>query len=144
MTILKSKARKSVAAFMTRQPLTIGPDDTLAQARALMKTHHIRHLPVVVDGEPVGVVSERDLDAIERYHDVDPTVVAVHEAMAPLTYAVTPSTSLEEVVGNMAENRYGSALVIGPDGKLAGVFTTVDALRATLALCKASRRKSQA
>jgi acetoin utilization protein AcuB len=127
---------------MTRQPICIFPDDTLAQARAAMKEHHIRHLPVVVDDEPVGVVSARDLDAIERYHDVDPAQVQVHEAMAPLTYCVEPSTPLEQVLSQMADNRYGSTLVV-ERGKLVGVFTTVDALRATLALLRQSKRRTR-
>jgi acetoin utilization protein AcuB len=58
--------------------------------------------------------------------------------MTPLAYAVAPTTPLEEVVGAMADNRYGSALVIDR-GKLVGVFTTVDALRATIALCRARK-----
>jgi acetoin utilization protein AcuB len=127
---------------MTKEPVCIGPDDTLTTARTLMKQRQVRHLPVVVDGEPVGVVSSRDLDAIERYHDVDPKLVQVHEAMAPLTYAVAPSAPLEEVVGAMADNRYGSALIVD-GGKLVGVFTTVDALRATITLCRGSKRKAR-
>ena len=34
----------SVAEIMTREPYTLGPDDTLVQARQLMAEHHIRHI----------------------------------------------------------------------------------------------------
>ena len=38
-------------------------DDTLEQARHLMKVHHIRHLPVIDDFALAGVVSMRDISS---------------------------------------------------------------------------------
>ena len=38
----------SVAEIMTAEPYTLGPDDSLAQARELMSQHHIRHIPAIV------------------------------------------------------------------------------------------------
>jgi acetoin utilization protein AcuB len=137
MAITKSKG--TIREFMTARPITVGPIDTLTTARSLMKEHGVRHLPVVENGEPVGLVSERDLFAIERYRDVHPERCEVHEAMAPLPYCVPPTAGLDEVVSEMAENRYGSALVV-ESGKLVGIFTTVDALRATLALARRGKR----
>jgi CBS domain-containing protein len=50
-----------VAAWMTRDPETIGLSDTTGHAAALMIHGGFRHLPVVDSGEPVGIVSIRDL-----------------------------------------------------------------------------------
>jgi CBS domain-containing protein len=50
-----------VAAWMTRDPETIGLKDTTGHAAALMIHGGFRHLPVVDDGEPIGIVSIRDL-----------------------------------------------------------------------------------
>jgi CBS domain-containing protein len=50
-----------VSAVMTRQVLTVTPDTSLHDAARHMATRWIRHLPVVVDGEVVGMVSQRDL-----------------------------------------------------------------------------------
>jgi CBS domain-containing protein len=44
---------------------TVGPDTSIDQAVKLMRTHHVRRLPVVEDGRPVGIVSLGDL-AMER------------------------------------------------------------------------------
>jgi hypothetical protein len=60
----------------------------------------------------------------------------------PLPYLVSPSTPLDEVVAAMAENRYGSALVVDERNRLVGIFTTVDALRATLKLCRSERQRA--
>jgi CBS domain-containing protein len=51
-----------VAAWMTHDPETIGPDDSTAHAASLMIRGGFRHLPVVDEsGLPVGIVSIRDL-----------------------------------------------------------------------------------
>jgi CBS domain-containing protein len=51
-----------VAAWMTHDPETIGPDDSTAHAASVMIHGGFRHLPVVDDaGRPVGIVSIRDL-----------------------------------------------------------------------------------
>ncbi|GGP06423.1 CBS domain-containing protein [Nonomuraea glycinis] len=46
----------------------IGPDTSVDQAVKLMRSHHVRRLPVVEDGRPVGIVSLGDL-VMEREPD---------------------------------------------------------------------------
>lgn len=45
---------------MTREPLSTGPETTLGHALVLMHERGIRHLPVVRDGQTVGMVCARD------------------------------------------------------------------------------------
>ena len=45
-------------------------------------------------------------------------------------FTVAADTELDEVVAAMAEEKYGCALIHDDDGKLIGIFTTVDACRA--------------
>ncbi len=47
--------------ILTREPVTISPDATLAEARSLMGTHQIRRLPVCKGTELVGMISIGDL-----------------------------------------------------------------------------------
>ena len=53
--------RLPVGDFMTRDPETVTPADTLAFALGKMDAGGYRHLPVVTGGRPVGVVSVRDV-----------------------------------------------------------------------------------
>ena len=47
---------------VTREPYTLGPDNSLTDARDLMAQHHVRHVPVVSsDGTIVDLVSHRDV-----------------------------------------------------------------------------------
>ncbi|MRG93713.1 CBS domain-containing protein [Polyangium spumosum] len=114
---------------MTRSPHSIGFDQTLVQAHKLMREHDIRHLPVLRGGRLVGILSERDLAFVEALRDVDSAKVTVEEAMTPLPYTIAPDASLGAVAREMAEHRYGSAVVMR-EGHVVGVFTTTDALRA--------------
>lgn len=49
-----------LAQVMTRDPLTVSPDQLYGQALRLMHERGFRHLPVVEDGRPVGIVCARD------------------------------------------------------------------------------------
>jgi CBS domain-containing protein len=50
-----------VSRFMTALPETVAPTDLLAFALSKMDSGGYRHLPVVVEGKPVGVISVRDV-----------------------------------------------------------------------------------
>src|SRR6516225_6754217 len=49
--------REAVRLWMTAQPDVLGPDERVDAAWASLTSHHYRHLPVVDNGECVGVVS---------------------------------------------------------------------------------------
>ncbi len=51
----------SVAEIMTPDPVTVGPDASVTECMELMTDNRFRHLPVVVDGELVGVISIGDV-----------------------------------------------------------------------------------
>jgi CBS domain-containing protein len=57
----KSSADTSVRDIMTADVVTVGPNQTVAQCMQIVTDHRIRHLPVVEDGEVIGVISIGDL-----------------------------------------------------------------------------------
>lgn len=124
-----SKAIPSVQKYMTTSPHTIGEDQPMSVAHRLMREYKIRHLPVLRGSKIVGLVSDRDLNMVETLKDVDPQQVRVGEAMTQDPYQVSPDAALDEVVSTMAESKFGSAIVT-QNGKVVGIFTTVDACRA--------------
>ena len=113
---------------MTPAPHSIGRDQPLVRAHALMREHHIRHLPVLDGGALVGLLSDRDLHLIETLRDVDPEHVSVEEAMSSIVYAVGPDAPLDEVLDEMAKHKYGCAVVMLQQHVI-GVFTTSDVCR---------------
>jgi CBS domain-containing protein len=61
--ILHGHASKDlkVRAIMTEKLVTVGPDQTLTDCMHLMTEHRVRHLPVLEDGDQIGVVSIGDV-----------------------------------------------------------------------------------
>ena len=89
-------------------------------------------------GRLVGVLSQRDLYLLETLRGVDIATERVGEAMTADPFTTSPDAPLDEVAAHMAEHKYGCAVIVD-EGAVAGVFTTVDALRALSALLRRSR-----
>jgi len=123
----------TIAAYMTRGPHTIGREQSLAAAKQLMHTTHVRHLPVLHGGQLVGVVSERDLDVVGALPGS--RQLSVEDAMVPDVYTISEDAPLASVAADMARLKVGSAVVLkGND--VVGVFTAVDGLRALAELLR--------
>lgn len=121
----------TIRQFMTPAPETIAADLTLAQARGRMFQINARHLPVVQDGELVGILSDRDIALVEAIEG-DLERLLVRQAMSPVPFTCGPGAHLHAVAAEMAAHKYGSAIVVDREhpGHVVGVFTTTDALRA--------------
>jgi acetoin utilization protein AcuB len=118
-----------VASVMTPFPFSVGVDDPVAAAEALMERHGIRHVPVVEGGRIAGLVTEGDLahlanPALPRGDDE----VRVGQVCARDPFVVDLHTPIDRVVLGMAERRVEAA-VVTREGRLAGIFTTTDACR---------------
>ncbi len=130
---MSKRAPEAVENYMTRLPYTIDYNQSLSAAHELMRRHQIRHLPVLKQGKLLGLVSMRDLHLIETLRDVDPEEVPVEDAMADEPYTVSPEEPIKSIAAMMADQKFGSAVVV-EHGTTVGIFTTTDALKALLEL----------
>jgi acetoin utilization protein AcuB len=131
----------TIKRHMTPSPATIEANRSLAEAHRTMRRHGIRHLPVLVGGNLVGILSLRDLHLLETLRDLDPEKVTVDEAMTRSPYSVEPDASVEDVAQTLAEHKWGSAVVVDA-GKVVGMFTTTDALKLLARLLKSERLRA--
>jgi len=122
-----SAAPVTMAEVMTPGPRTIERDQKLSEAFALMREHHLRHLPVMDDGKLVGVLSQRDRYFVEALGGGDQILDKVSSAMGRDVYHVAPGDLVGEVSRVMAQHRYGCAVVVDRR-RVVGIFTTTDAL----------------
>lgn len=129
ISLLMTKPIPTIQKYMTTVPHSVGDDQTLAHASSVMKEYGIRHLPVLHGGKLLGILTDRDIKLIESLGGADSAGLAVAEAMTEEPYTVEPDAPLDEVVAEMAEKKYGSAVVL-QNHKVVGIFTTVDACRA--------------
>ncbi len=124
-----SKPIPTIQKYMTALPHSIGSEQTIAKAAAMMTEYKIRHLPVLHGGHLMGILTDRDIKLIESFRDVDPTKTTVQDAMTEQPYTVDPETPLDQVAQTMAEKKFGSAVIV-QNHKVVGIFTTVDACQA--------------
>jgi CBS domain-containing protein len=123
----------TVAEIMTREPYTLGPDDTLADARQLLSEHHIRHIPIVSsEGSLIGVVSQRDVLAAGDSTVVNrdgsgsqENYVALSTIMTSPVQTADESASLRGAALSLQKNKLGCMPVLN-DGKLVGIITDAD------------------
>lgn len=123
----------SVSEIMTREPYTIGPDDTLETARKMMAEHHIRHIPVVNEnGSLVGLVSQRDVLAAEDSSVLNPAAdqsperyVAVSSIMTTPVQTIEESASLRGTAMFLQQHKLGCLPVVDK-GELTGIITDAD------------------
>jgi len=123
-----SKPIPPISKYMTTTPVTVPGDTTLAEVADIMRKNAIRHLPVVEEGKLLGMLSDRDVKFVESFSDLDPKQITAQATMTGDPYHVAPDTPVDEVASVMAEQRYGSAMIV-QNGHVVGIFTTVDACR---------------
>jgi acetoin utilization protein AcuB len=131
-----------IREWMSPDPVTVGPQTPVSDARQLLSEHGFRHLPVVDDGMLVGILSDRDvainpraLRAALRSHTVVDLIDderPVEAVMSRDPHVISADESLE-AAARLLVSRQISALPVIDDGRaLVGIITSVDCLLATL------------
>ena len=121
----------SVAEIMTREPYTLGPDNSLTDARDLMAQHHVRHVPVVSsDGTIVGLVSHRDVLAASDSSVLgggpgNEAYVALSAIMTSPVKTIDERESLRGTALRLQKERIG-CLPVTRDGNLVGIISDSD------------------
>jgi acetoin utilization protein AcuB len=135
--------RMRVRDFMSSPAHVISPKQSMHDAMELMNQHHIRHLPVVDQGNLVGFVTDRDLrraapSPLSRGSG-DPREILektpIEKVMVRSPATTTPEKPLKEAVQLMHDKKYGAIPVL-EGKKLVGVLSQIDVLRAFLSIAK--------
>ena len=128
-----------VVDVMTKDPLTIGPSETVGEAEELMAENRIRQLPVVKNSDLIGIITDRDVRSFLAGSSVSPpneraqalrTQVSDLMTSNPLTLA--PDDELQDAVELLVEQKIGGVPVVDPAEGLVGIVTYVDVLRCFL------------
>ncbi len=122
-----------IVNVMTQDPITIGQHDTLSNAKRLMDEGRFRRLPVMDNGQLVGIVTERDLREYTGYLES----TRVTAAMRTPLITITPQNKVEDAALLMLKHKIGGLPIVA-EGKLVGIVTTSDLLKAFLNVVKAT------
>ena len=128
----------NVSRYMTQKLITATPDMWVKQAFLLMRTHRVRHIPVVEGDKLVGIISDRDLrrprwaeelDDWTTYYQVN-DAHSVSDIMTRNPETVRASDHVLKAVKLFREYRYGALPVLNKDGELVGILSAQDLLGA--------------
>lgn len=90
---------------MNKNPVTIEPTQSLAEAEAKMHSGNFRHLPIVEGGKLIGMLSDHDI----RQHQGHLKDTRVTGAMTDDPITVTADMAIEDAVKIMLEKDRRSA-----------------------------------
>lgn len=122
-----------VSKRMIKDPITVTPEDLLIQARLKMQKGGFRRLPVISDGQLVGIITDRDIR--EHVGLLDRTEVKAAMSQKPIT--VIPATTVEAAAQILLKQKIGGLPVLEKN-RLVGMITTSDILQAFLDVMGAS------
>jgi CBS domain-containing membrane protein len=131
-----------VADVMSEELITISPVDTMKAAREIMHRARIRHLPVTVDDNLVGLLAQRDLlkATISRLAELDSHEIAHIESCIPVAeimekhvLTVSPDMPLIQAGEIMLSHKFGCLPVVD-QGKLKGILTESDFVKLSIAI----------
>jgi acetoin utilization protein AcuB len=135
-----------VRTWMSPDPVTVQPTTTANEARRLLRYYGIRHLPVVDDGQVVGMVSDRDVRVDEvllaqlkakpggesQLPEALGETRLVEAVMSAPAHVIAPDEPIEAAARLMLSRQISALPVLDVDGGLLGVVTTTDCLLAFL------------
>ncbi|QVM91612.1 CBS domain-containing protein [Pseudomonas entomophila] len=123
--ILKNKSQPQTV-------YTIAPDDSVLDALKLLAEKNIGALPVVENGQVVGIVSERDYARKLVLKGRSSPFTTVREIMSSPVVTVDPKQNLEYCM-NLMTNRHLRHLPVVDNGQLLGLLSIGDLVKETIA-----------
>ncbi len=125
-----------VRELMQAEVVTLEADDQLDLADTIMRLGRIRHMPILAQGQLVGILSQRDLyrAAISTVLELRPSAqrewlakVRIREVMTANVLTIGPDAPVSEAVRMMVDNRIGCVPVLERD-RLVGLLSESDCL----------------
>jgi acetoin utilization protein AcuB len=124
--------------WMKQKVLTLGPEASAFEALRLCRERRIRHIPVVKDKRLVGIISDRDLrDASPPLGDPERVStmkeIRLEDVMTRKVITTHPEDTIVHAAREMYERKIESLPVVD-EGKLLGIVTSSDVMRALIAV----------
>ena len=121
---------------------TVDPTATVAQLIGELATHNVGALPVVEDGNLIGIVSERDV--VRRLHAGGAALLQAKVADIMSTSVTTcgPTDKIEDLARIMTDRRFRHMPVVEDDA-LVGIVSIGDLVKARIDLLEAEREQLQ-
>ncbi len=114
-----------VKDIMTEAPETVSPGTFIGDVAMMMRDHDIGIVPVVNNGELMGVITDRDITIRVTASGLNPFEVTVQDFLSPNTVTISPKDDVDKARKLMAENQI-RRLLVAEGNKLVGILSIGD------------------
>ncbi len=118
---------KRYESGVVRDPITIPPDMTVREVKALTEQHKFSGLPVIENGKVVGIVTNRDLRFETKLDQPARNIMTPKDRLITVRESVT----LEEATELLHKHRLERVLVVNGAFELRGLITVKDILKSS-------------
>ncbi len=127
---------------MSHPVITISPGLPITEALNLMRKEHIRRMPVIEDGELVGIISDKDLLNASPSPATSLSIwemnyllskITVDDVMTREVSTISTDTPIEEAARIMTDNKVGG-LPVMKNERVVGIITETDLFKIFLEL----------
>lgn len=132
-----------VKNWMSKDVVTVDADDSMQNAIYILQEQNIKMLPVMDDGNLVGIITDRDL---KKASPSDATTLDMHELLFLISkikvrdlmkkpvYTVPPDYTVEEAAALLLEKKISGLPVVDESDRLVGIITRSDIFRVLISL----------
>jgi len=117
-----------VHTHMTKDVITLGPDNTLGEVRDILINKHIHHIPVVEGKKLVGMVTSWDIfklgKSVEEYKSIK-----ISEVMTRKVATLDPDQHLGAVAEVLTKHLFHAVPIVNDNRELLGIITSTDIIR---------------
>ena len=118
---------KTARDVMTPDPACCTPDTSLVEVAKLMVINNCGEIPVVdADGQPIGVVTDRDIVCRIVAEGQNPANSSARDAMSQPVVSVRGEAPLDQVVSTMEKHQLRRVIVVDREGLCAGIIAQAD------------------
>jgi CBS domain-containing protein len=115
-----------VKDLMTCPAETVGASESVRAAAQRMRGTDVGLLPVVSEGQIVGIVTDRDITVRGTAEGRDPDRTRVRDVMTPQVITCSPDDEVSEAARLMVHKAIRRLLVVDSFGRLIGVISVDD------------------
>lgn len=116
---------------MTKNPVVAAATTYLSEVARKMLDNDVGEIPVVHDGKPIGVVTDRDIVVRLVAHGQDPKQVRAQDCMTSPALTIEQNADLKECAELMAREKIRRVPVVDAGGSLCGIVALADLERRT-------------
>ena len=114
----------NIRDVMTPNPRTVSPDDTIQQAARIMRDEDTGAVPVVENGRPIGILTDRDIVVRAVAEGGQPSRI-VRDIVTSGVVSATPDMSTRQANELMSEHQIRRLTVVERD-RLVGIVSIGD------------------